>query len=279
MARSTPTYTPVRNYAIGFLLSAFILFSDIRYETFANIRAFVHASTLYSQMISRGLSENIGITLVSFQENKNLFRENKELKEQILKIKTRDFIERKDYKEKIQIIDFYQTAIGVFKNDVDIFKIASLDLTNYLCCSSHRIYLNNTSQVQIDKNVPVFAGSSFIGQTKNTYTSFVEVILFSDINHLLPIKSNAFYCDARGIGKPMLISCKVSKNNGSFENVIGDTVFTSGLGGVFLKDIEIGSISGINPLSIDEIEVVITLKANPLEETFYGVMKKVPDEI
>ena len=67
MARSTPTYTPVRNYAIGFLLSAFILFSDIRYETFANIRAFVHASTLYSQMISRGLSENIGITLVSFQ--------------------------------------------------------------------------------------------------------------------------------------------------------------------------------------------------------------------
>ena len=279
MARSTPKYTPVRNYAIGFLLSAFILFSDIRYETFANIRAFVHASTLYSQMISRGLSENIGITLVSFQENKNLFRENKELKEQILKIKTQDFIERKDYKEKIQIIDFYQTAIGVFKNDVDIFKIASLDLRNYLCCSSHRIYLDNTSHVQIDKNVPVFAGSSFIGQTKNTYTNFIEVILFSDINHLLPIKSNALYCDARGIGKPMLISCKVSKNNGSFENVIGDTVFTSGLGGVFLKDIEIGSISGINPLSIDEIEVVITLKANPLEETFYGVIKKVPDEI
>jgi cell shape-determining protein MreC len=77
----------------------------------------------------------------------------------------------------------------------------------------------------------------------------------------------------------MLISCKVSKNNGCFENVIGDTVFTSGLGGVFFKDIQIGAISGINPLSIDEIEVVITLKANPLEETFYGVMKKVPDEI
>ena len=51
MARSTPTYTPVRNYAFGFILSVFLLFSDINYGTFAPLRGLVQASNLYAQMV------------------------------------------------------------------------------------------------------------------------------------------------------------------------------------------------------------------------------------
>jgi hypothetical protein len=42
---------------------------------------------------------------------------------------------------------------------------------------------------------------------------------------------------------------------------------------------EIGFISSINAFSINEVEVLITLTANPLEETFYGIMSKEADEI
>ena len=77
----------------------------------------------------------------------------------------------------------------------------------------------------------------------------------------------------------MLISCKLNKNNKNLKNQIGDAVYTSGLGGVFLKDIEIGFISAITSFSINEVEVLITLKANPLEETFYGIMSEEADEI
>ena len=77
----------------------------------------------------------------------------------------------------------------------------------------------------------------------------------------------------------MLISCKLNKNIDDFQNKIGDSIFTSGLGGIFLKDIEIGMISAINSISINEIEVVITLKTDPLEETFYGIMSEEADEI
>ena len=77
----------------------------------------------------------------------------------------------------------------------------------------------------------------------------------------------------------MLISCKLNKNIEDFKNQIGDTIYTSGLGGIFLKDIEIGFISAINTYSINEIEVLITLKTNPLEETFYGIMSEEADEI
>ena len=280
MARSTPSYTPVRNYALGFLLSAFLLFSDLSYGTFTPLRGFVYASNLYAQMVVSSIFENISNSLASFQQNKNLAQENKELREQIHKIRTQDFIQRKDVEESLQIINLQEALIDSLKtNNINIFKIASIDLRNYFCCSTHRIFLQNSNQAQVAENTPVFAGGSFIGQTKNTHLNFTEVILFSDTKHLLPIKSNFFYCDARGKGKPMLISCKLNKNIDDFQNKIGDSIFTSGLGGVFLKDIEIGIISAINSISINEIEVVITLKTNPLEENFFGMIGRKADEI
>ncbi len=275
MARSTPTYTPVRNYAIGFFLSVFLLFSDISYGTFTPLRGYINASILYVQKISSDIFENINSTISSFQRNRSLLEENKQLKEQIIQIGMKDFIKRKDNEEKIEIINFQENLTGLLKNDeIDIYKIASIDLRNYLCCSTHRVFLQNTHDVSVDKNIPVFAGSSFIGQTIDTYLNFIEVILFSDTRHILPIKSNFFYCDARGKGRPMMISCKLNKSDKDFKNQVGDTVYTSGLGGIFLKDIEIGSISAINTVSINEIEVLVTLKINPLEETFYGMMRK-----
>jgi len=280
MARSTPSYTPVRNYALGFFLSAFLLFSDISYGTFAPLRGFVHASNLYAQLVASSMFENISNSLSSFQQNKNLAQENKELREQIRKIRTQDFIQRKDAEESLKIIDLQETLIDSLKTkNINIFKIASIDLKNYFCCSTHRIFLHNSNQAQVAENTPVFAGGSFIGQTKNTYLNFIEVILFSDIKHLLPIKSNYFYCNARGKGKPMLISCKLNKNIDDFQNKIGDSIFTSGLGGIFLKDIEIGMISAINSISINEIEVVITLNTDPLEENFFGMIGREADEI
>ena len=280
MARPTPTYTPVRNYAIGFSLSLLLLFSDINYGTFAPLRGFLNASTLYAQMFARGIFENLSMTITSIQKNKSLLEENKELRDQILQIRTKDFISRKNNENNIQIINFHKDLIRSLENDdLDIYKIASIDLRNYLCCSTHRIYLKNTNDIPLDSNLPVFAGGSFIGQTKGTYLNIIEVILFSDTSHVLPIKSNFFYCDAKGKGKPMLISCKLNQNSENFKNEIGDIIYTSGLGGIFLKDIEIGFISSINAFSINEVEVLITLKANPLEETFYGIMSKEADEI
>ncbi|MDA9140789.1 hypothetical protein OAN78_04415 [Gammaproteobacteria bacterium] len=280
MARSTPTYTPVRNYAFGFILSVFLLFSDISYGTFAPLRGLVQASNLYAQMVSRSIFENVSNLLYSFKQNRNLTQENKDLKEQIHKIRTQEFIKSKEAEKSFEIINFQKTLISSLKsNDINIFKIASIDLRNYLCCSTHKIFLQNLNQVQVLENTPVFAGSSYVGQTKSTYLNFIEVILFSDTKHLLPIKSNFFYCDARGKGKPMLISCKLNKNIDDFQNKISDAIFTSGLGGIFLKDIEIGNISAINSISINEIEVVITLKTNPLEENFFGIIGSEADEI
>ena len=280
MARYTPTNTPIRNYAIAFFLSAFFLYADISHQTFATLRGITHASSLYVRVTSRSIIENISYNLASFKQNKYLLQENKKLRDQILQMDTKNFIEKKDSELKTQIIDFQDTLLNTFKtNGVNVFKVASIDLRNYYCCSSHKIFLHNPSKINVEGNISVFAGTSFVGQTKKTYLNFIEIILLSDSEHVLPIKSDLFYCDARGKGKPMLISCKLNYQNNDFENKIGDIVFTSGLGGIFLKDVAIGFISEIIPINANEIEVVITLKTNPLEENFYGIINRDANEI
>ena len=279
MARSTPKYTPVRNYAIGFFLSASLLYSDISYGTFAPLRGFFHASALYGQMVSISFFQEITNTFSSIQNNSSLLKENKNLKEEILKIRTLDFINSLQNEAVIQTNNFQEDLMAsVDTQNINLLELASIDLRNYLCCSTHRVFLKTTNSAQVGKNIPVFAGKSYIGQTKDTSMNLIEVILLSDSTHVLPIKSKLFYCDARGTGKPMLISCKLNSNHNDSKNQIGDLIFTSGLGGVFLKDIEIGFISAIKPFSFDEIEIVITLKTNPLEETIYGIVRKEQDE-
>lgn len=280
MARYTPTNTPIRNYAIAFFLSAFFLYADVSHQTFEALRGIMHASSLYVRVTSRSIVENISYNFASLKQNKYLLQENKKLRDQILQMDTKNFIEKKDNEEKIQIIDFQDTLLNTFKtNSIDVFKVASIDLRNYYCCSSHKIFLHNPSKINVEGNISVFAGTSFVGQTKKTYLNFIEIILLSDTEHVLPIKSDLFYCDARGKGKPMLISCKLNYQNNDFKNKIGDIVFTSGLGGIFLKDVEIGFISEIISINANEIEVVIALKTNPLEENFYGIINRDTNEI
>ena len=129
MARSTPTYTPIRNYAIAFFLSTFIFFADINYQSFAPLRGIISASSLNIQIFSRSIVENINHTFSSLRQNKYLLEENKKLRDQILQMDTKDFVKKKDNEEKIQIIAFLETLSSTFKsNSINVFKIASIDL-------------------------------------------------------------------------------------------------------------------------------------------------------
>jgi len=278
MARTTPTYTPVRNYAIGCFLSAFLLFSDINYESFSELRGTVKATTLYVKLSSNRFLHNIGDIFSSFQKSNDLIQENTNLREEINRIKTQNSIKNIETLQRSKMLDSFKDLVDKFDNNIDIHKIASIDLKNYLCCSSHKIFLQNPQKIQIKENLPVLAGGSFIGQTSKQYLNLIEVILFSDSNHVLPVKSDIFYCNARGKGKPLLISCSPNINIKDLGSKIGDSIYTSGLGGIFIKDTEIGIISDISMDSAGELEVIITLLGNPLKENFYGIIGNLVDE-
>ena len=152
MARSTPTYTPVKNYAICFFFSAFLLFSDISYQSFSPLRSFFQGTALYAQIISSSMLENISNTFSSFQKNRNLLKENKELREEILQIRTLDFVKRKDNEEKVQIINFQKTLSSTFKtDDIDIYIIASIVI--YFIGIITGVYVHSQIEKDINKRI------------------------------------------------------------------------------------------------------------------------------
>ena len=79
----------------------------------------------------------------------------------------KDFIEKNDNENKVQINDFQDTLSNIFKtNNINVYKIASIDLRNYFCCSSHKIFLHNPNKINIEENFSVFAGTHMLVKQK-----------------------------------------------------------------------------------------------------------------
>ena len=114
-----------------------------------------------------------------------------------------------------------------------------------------------------------------IGQTIKVNKRLFEVILLSDKNHKIPIQNDyEFYCEASGLGIPKRIFCDVDLTLGERNFELKQKIFSSGLGGIFPKGIEIGSIYEIQDLSPKEVRLVIDLNADPLSSNYFGVIQK-----
>ena len=120
----------------------------------------------------------------------------------------------------------------------------------------------------------VINSEGIIGQSIRISRNLFEVILLSDKSHKIPIQNeNEFYCEASGLGIPRKIFCDVdlTLEEKSFE--LDQQIFSSGLGGIFPKGIEIGSIYEIQDISPKEVRLIIELNANPLSSNYFGVLQ------
>ena len=126
----------------------------------------------------------------------------------------------------------------------------------------------------VDSFKVVVNSEGIIGQSIRINRNLFEVILLSDKSHKIPIQNeNEFYCEASGLGIPKKIFCDVdlTLEETSFE--LDQQIFSSGLGGIFPKGIEIGSIYEIQDISPKEVRLIIELNANPLSSNYFGVLQ------
>ena len=126
----------------------------------------------------------------------------------------------------------------------------------------------------VDSFKVVINSEGIIGQSIKINRNLFEVILLSDKSHKIPIQNeNEFYCEASGLGIPKKIFCDVdlTLEETSFE--LDQQIFSSGLGGIFPKGIEIGSIYEIQDISPKEVRLIIELNANPLSSNYFGVLQ------
>ena len=273
MARVTPTHTPATKYILACLLSITLLLSDINYQTFSSLRGGVQATGIYSQLFLGSLFSRLLAFNTLNEDKKTLIRENHQLRDQLQLFKNKVFLEKQLQLIRTDLLDLehgLQNLMDV--GQVRIFKIGSFGLANYLCCSKHILHLQNPNQLNVLNNLPVAIDKTFIGQTKTQHLGLIEVILFSDISHVLPASINGLPCNAQGAGQPMLARCTVTAD--SIEPGIETTspVLTSGLGGVFPKGVRIGSVQSIDKISLDEFSIDIRLDGNPINHSYFGVL-------
>ena len=99
---------------------------------------------------------------------------------------------------------------------------------------------------------------------KSGYTKKIDVGL---------INQYSFFCNAKGSGRANIIICSYNPLIWDEEIILTKTFYTSGLGGIFPKNIEVGNVINISDISPNLREVEIALSANPLDDDIFGVFK------
>ena len=272
MARSTPTYTPAGKYVLGGIISAALLIADLNYQTFSTARGLTQASGIYTQLILENIAVYPTKITIIFEDKKDLLETNQKLRDKLLHMQNKIFLAKQSELTSKNILDAQEPLKGNFEQEsMQSFKIASFDLKNYLCCSSHTLRLLNPNKLDIADNLPVSNGHTFIGQTSGGNLNLIKVILLSDASHILPIRIKDFYCNAGGAGRPLEIKCVAPKNSKSSNLEVNDLALSSGLGGVFPNNIVIGKISSIIDNNRDETEILIRLNGDPLQQNYFGI--------
>ena len=276
MARTAPTPSQKISFILLILMSSLILYLDLTSNNFQNIKNGFKAFKISSSYIAKEISIEPIKSIINFSKSKDdLLEENKNLKAALELSYLNNYLVSKEnifFKDKEIIKNVHDK--GDYKFAYDVANLKSIDPNMFMCCDKHRMFIeikgnNDASYIES----MVFNSEGILGQIINE-SKFYEVLLLTDISHSLPIKleSNKFYCNAKGSGRAEYIICDY--NPLIWTEVIdkSQAVYTSGLGGVYPKDIEIGYVSSIINTDSRETRIEIKLLANPLNGNQFGVL-------
>ncbi len=257
-----------------FLFCLSLLFLDYRFSAFKPVQNFYNSTSIFIKVFSKEIIFSpLYNSVSSILDSKSVREENQELKlelnHQLIEnyvILNKEIINRNIFFGEINPENISSQLIPA--------KVASFDVSQYRCCDKHRIFLRPEVDDEIDSYKVVINFEGIVGQTIRINKNLFEVVLLSDKSHNIPIQNeNNFYCEAGGLGIPKKIFCDIDLN---FEESLfkpNQRFFSSGLGGVFPKGVEIGYVSELQELNSRNIRLIIELNADPLASNFFGVLK------
>ena len=275
MARISPTPSQKALYLLCIFIGIGLLYIDYKTDYFKKIKYSYKSFVISTSYILKNYTiEPIKKNINQFKTRKTLTEENENLKKALDASYLNNYLisrENKFYKDKNIIKHpFDENKVSKYS----IAKVKNIDPNIFNCCDKHRMYIEIISNYkQIEKESVVFNSSGIIGQVSNE-GKYLEVILLTDVSHSIPIKSisEEFFCNARGSGKPNIIICSFNPLIWKEDIKINNKFYTSGLGGVYPEDIEIGYVLNIEDTSATRKDIEIKLLADPLESNLFGVL-------
>ena len=278
MARITPTPGQKILYFLLVSLGIGILYIDINTNSFQEIKHGYKSLKISSVYILKNISiEPVRRVLNLTKSKKTLLEENTNLKKALDASYLNNYlISRENSFYKDDNILKYPLLDDDFEANYSLAKLKDLDPNIFKCCDKHRMYIELLSNSKEQSNLEsvVFNKSGIIGQITND-GNYLEVILLTDVSHSIPIKSisDTFFCNAKGSGRANIIICSYNPLIWDEEILLTKTFYTSGLGGIFPRNINIGNVINILDISPNLREIEIALSANPLDDEIFGVFK------
>ena len=277
MARISPTRGQKLLFLIYILTGICILYFDITSNNFQLIKngfkSFKISSSYFLNQITVEQFKNLKERSKS---KKFLLEENENLKNALDLSYLNNYLitkENKFYKDH-DIIK-YPSLDKSTQSPFKIAQLRSFDPNTFNCCDRHRMFIEIISDDENNfKEFMVFNSSGIIGQIIHS-NKYSEVMLLTDISHYIPLKSitNDFFCNARGSGRPGIVICTYNPLVDTREVEVGQIFYSSGLGGIYPKDIEIGKVNKVIQIDPTTINLEIKLSANPLKSDLFGVIR------
>ena len=277
MARAAPTPGQKLSFILFIILGSLILYIDITSNNFQSIKNGFKSFKISSFYIAKEISIEPLKSIVNLSKSKSqLVEENKDLREALELSYLNNYLISKEnifFKDK-EIIKKAHNENN-FKFEYDIAYLKSIDPNMYKCCDQHRMFIEirqNTDNSYAESIV--FNTEGLVGQIIGE-SKFYEVLLLTDISHSLPIKLNSseFFCNAKGSGRSEYIICTYNPLVWTKEIKENQIFYTSGLGGIYPKDIEVGYVSSIEVVDSTQTNIEIKILANPLNGNIFGVLR------
>ena len=256
---------------------AFILYLDINTQTFNGIKnGFSSLKISSSYLLKKYSIDQITELRRLFKSKDYLSKENKMLKEQLDESYLNNFVISReksffyDHSSLNKIINGNK-----FIESYSLAKLKSFNPNIFNCCDKHRMYIEIIQNSNKDiKEGAVFNESGIIGQIVNN-KSFYEVMLLTDTKSSIPLTNSKgdFYCNALGSGESGYITCSYNQLVWSDDHELGEKFFSSGLGGIYPKGIEIGNLESKQIIDPSTTLLKIKLISNPLHSNLFGVIK------
>ena len=277
MARAAPTPGQKLSFISFIILSSLILYIDITTNNFQGIKNGFKSFKISSSYFVKEISVEPLKSIFNLSKSKSqLIEENKYLRDALELSYLNNYLISKEnifFKDK-EIIKKAHNQNN-YKFEYDIAYLKSLDPNMYKCCDKHRMFIDikqNSDNLYVES--VVFNTEWLVGQIIGE-SKFYEVVLLTDISHILPIKLNSseFFCNAKGSGRSEYIICTYNPLIWTKEIKENQTFYTSGLGGIYPKDIEVGYVSSIEVVDSTQTNIEIKLLANPLNGNMFGVLR------
>ena len=273
MARIAPGNTPKFAYVVLLILASLFIYLDLQYKTFTSTKNVFNSALLSSNLLIKNILLKPISNLYNLTTSKNdLIKLNRSLEDALETIRIENFLilnKATLFKNNEGLISY--TESSAINSLYEIAAVSSFDTNLYKCCDSHKLFLfNNLSPVR--EGGTVINAEGILGQISDSNMRVSEVILISDINHSMPVKLNNFYCNANGTGRPRILECKYDASLWPESFSIGDSFYSSGLGGIFPEGILIGNIKSIKLADNKETILEIESLANPLTQNHVMVI-------